>query len=121
MSTIKWANSATKEEIIAVKLSGRVKNFTGRTPAIIKVRIQDSMVSIHLKWIITDKEKDLLKNAINQELENAMRNRLNEFTKKSLYRVFEGIFGRQTVIKQIDGDLFQENLIVHAQISELAS
>lgn len=114
MNTASWVKGSKKEENIAVKLSGRIKNFTGRTPAIIKVRINAPMVTIHFKWVVRDSEKSLISQ--NPDTLNKMHKRLCDFTKESLDRILPGVFGSKIEFYRLDSDEFQENLIVQVQL-----
>lgn len=119
--TAKWAKSTTKEENIAIKLSGRIKNFTGRSPAIIKVRINASIVTIHLKWFVSESEKRRIATENSNEIDHGKHKELMEFTRRNLLKVLPGVFGNRFEIYDFDGDSYQENLVVQIQLLDLVS
>lgn len=119
MNTARWIKGSTKEENIAIKLAGKIKNFTGRTPAIIRVKINDSMVTIHFKWVVRESEKTSI--AENPDVSKKMQKLLFEVAKERLARFLPLVFGREIEFYRLDGDISQENLTVQVQLLDMVS
>lgn len=113
--------NAKKEQSIAVRLAGKVKNFTGKTPAIIQAKIRENLVTIRFSWNLNETEKGISKNCNDPDLVNLLRNKSLEYIKSKLFIVVTGVLGRNIKLKEIEGDFFQEEVIVQFQLMDLAS
>lgn len=116
-------SESRKRENIAVRLAGRVKNFTGKGPDVIRVKIDKGLVTVRLKWLLTEQERKYLYNCKRKNLEliGTMRNNLNEQLKNRLLRVVAQLFDGQVEILGIDEERFQENISIRVQVWEKAS
>lgn len=111
----------TREQNIAVRLSGKVKNFTGRGPGVIKVKINDNFVTVQFKWFLTAMEKEFLENCNDKRLVNKMRHDLLEVAKDYLHRAFSEVFQSEVKIMEVNEDSLQEKLSIQVQVMGLAS
>lgn len=111
----------TKEENIAIRLSGRVKNFTGRSPAVIKVKIEDNLATVQFKWILTNIEKKFLSSCNDTALVGEMQSELLDVASRNLNRAFSEVFNSEVKILQINEDLLQEKLRIQVQVLDLVS
>lgn len=111
----------TREQNIAVRLSGKVKNFTGRGPGVIKVKINDSLATVQLKWFLTAIEKRFLETCNDQKVVYEMRNELIEHATGNLYRAFTEVFNSDVRIMKVDEHLIQEKLSIQVEIMEQVS
>lgn len=112
-----------KRENIAVRLAGRVKNFTGKGPDVIRVQIEKGLVTVRLKWLLTEQERRYLHNCKRKNLDavETMRNDLNRQLKTRLLGVVSHLFDEQVEMLGIDEERFQENIIVRVRAWEKAS
>lgn len=110
----------TKEENIAFRLSGKVRNFTGRGPAVIKVKFEDDFATVKFKWILNNIEKNFISNCTNQELVDSMRSSLFENAKGNLLRAFSEVFNREVQILELNEESLQEMLSVQVRVREIA-
>lgn len=112
----KHNRSTSKEENVAVRLSGKVKNFTGRGPAVIKVKINDNVATVQFKWILNSIEKSFLHNCTNQELVTTMQSKLHDNAKGYLLRAFSEVFNSEARILEVKEESLQEKLSIQAQV-----
>lgn len=110
----------SKEENIAVRLSGRIKNFTGKGPAVIKVKFDKNLATVQLKWVLNNLEKSFLKDCINQDLVETMRSKLYEDAKGNLSRAFSQVFKSDIRIVDVKEELLQEKISFQVEVDEIA-
>ncbi len=110
----------SKEENIAVRLSGRIKNFTGRSPAVIKVKFNENKATVQLKWVLNNIEKSFLSNCKNQDLVDSMTSKLHEDAKGNLSRAFSQVFRSDIRILDVTEELLQEKISIQVQLYEIA-
>lgn len=111
----------TKEENVAVRLSGKVKNFTGKTPGVIKVKINDSLVNVQFKWFLSSTEKSILRNFQDQTVVNAMRNQWIEVAQGRLLQALSEVFDQEVKVLEIKEESLQEKLNIQVRLLGTAS
>lgn len=117
-----YLKRTSKEENIAIRLSGKVKNFTGRGPAVIQVKFNSDLATVKFKWILNNSERSFLTSCTNhQDLVETMQTKLFENVKGNLLRAFSEVFNCEVKILDVNEESFQEKLSIKAQIKEIAS
>lgn len=113
--------STTREENVAIRLSGKVKNFTGKTPGVIKVKIDDSLINVQFKWFLSTTEKLILRNFEDQSVVNAMRNQWIEVAKGRLVKALWEVFDQEVKVLEINEESLQEKLNIQVRLLGSAS
>lgn len=116
-------NSKIKEDNIAIasRLSGKVRNFTGKTPAVIKVKIEGCLATVQLKWILTNIEKKFLYNCRDKAIIGEMRSKLLTVARHHLNRAFSEVLNSEVKIIDVNEELLQEKLRFQVQVLDLVS
>lgn len=111
----------TKEENIAIRLSGKVKNFTGNTPGVIKVKINDSLVNVQFKWFLSSMERSILQNFSDQSVVSAMRKQLIEVAQGKLVQALSEVFDKEVKVLEVHEESLQEKLNIQVRLLDSAS
>lgn len=111
----------TKEENVAIRLAGKVKNFAGKTPGVIKVKIDDSLVNVQFKWFLSHNERSLLRNFQDQTVVNAMRNQWIEVAQGKLLQALSEVFDHEVKVVEIREESLQEKLNIQVRLLDTAS
>lgn len=113
--------STSKEQNLAMRLSGKVKNFTGKTPGVIKVKIDDSLVKVQFKWFLSSIEKSTLRSFHDQTIVNAMRNQWIELVQGKLIKALSEVFNQEVKVLEINEESLQEKLNIQVKLLDSAS
>lgn len=117
----KVIRNSTKEESIAFRLAGKIKNFTGRGPVVIKVHFEEKLVTVQLKWILTRLEKKFLIECNDKKLVESMRLQLKEEVEAKFLRAFSEVLDNEIKIIDVNEEALQEKLTLQAELWELVS